>query len=65
MGGKDKNISTKGYIHVIRPYLSDIKNNHKTQEKWRIHTDNKIKERKTQGEWKIKLTMQINFISSE
>ena len=27
---------------MIKPYLSDIINDHKTQGKWRIHTDNKI-----------------------
>ena len=35
---KDKNLSIKEYINVIRPYLSDIMNNHKTQGKWRIHS---------------------------
>ena len=29
----------------------------------RIHSDNTITEHKTQGEWKIHLTMAINFIS--
>ena len=33
---------------MIRPYLRDIINDHKTQ-----------------GEWKIQLTMVINFISSK
>ena len=33
---------------MIRQYLSDIMNDHKTQ-----------------GEWKIELTMDINFISSK
>ena len=33
---------------MIRPYLSDIINNHKTQ-----------------GEWKIQLTIAINFFSSK
>ena len=33
---------------MIRPYLSYIKSNHKTQ-----------------GEWKIQLTMAINFFSSK
>ena len=50
---------------MIRPYLSDIINDHKTQGKWRIHSGNKIIERKTQSEWKIQLTMAINFISSK
>ena len=37
----------------------------KTQGKWRIHSGNKIIEHKTQSEWKIQLTMAINFISSK
>ena len=48
---------------MIRPYLSDIINHHKTQGKWRIHSGNKVMEHKTQSEWKIQLTMEINFIS--
>ena len=47
IGDKDKNLSIKEYIHIIRPYLSDTMNNNKTQ-----------------GEWKIHLTMAINLISS-
>ena len=50
---------------MIKPYLSDIINNHKAQGKWRIHSRNKIIEHKTQSEWKIQLTMAINFISSK
>ena len=50
---------------MIRPYLSDIINDHKTQGKWRIHSDNKIIEHKTQSEWKIQLTMAISFVSSK
>ena len=52
IGGKDKdkNISLKKYLRMIRPYLSDIINNHKTQGKWRIHSGTKIIELKTQGE---------------
>ena len=45
---KNKNLSPKEYIDIIRPYLSDMINDHKTQ-----------------SEWKIQLTMQINFISSK
>ena len=47
-GDKDKTLSIKDYLHEIKPYLSDIINNHKTQ-----------------GEWKIHLTMAINFFSSK
>ena len=50
---------------MIRPYLSDIINDHKTQGKWRIHSGNKIIEHKTQSEWKIQLTMAISFVSSK
>ena len=34
------------YLDIMRPYLSNMINDHKTI-----------------GEWKIQLTMQINFIS--
>ena len=50
---------------MIRPYLSDIINDDKTQGEWRIHSGNTITEHKTQSEWKIHLTMAINFISSK
>ena len=45
---KFKFLSVKEYLDMIRQYLSDIINDHKT------HTD-----------WKIQLTMEINFISSK
>ena len=47
-GDKIKNLSPKEYLVIIRPYLSDMINDHKTQ-----------------SEWKIQLTMRINFISSK
>ena len=50
---------------MIKPYLSDIINDHKTQGKWRTHSGNTITKRKTQSEWKIQLTMSINLISSK
>ena len=56
-GDKGKNLSIKNYLDIIRPYLSDIINDHKTQGERRDH--------KTQSEWKIQLTMAINFISSK
>ena len=64
MRDKAKNLSMKEYIDVIKPYLSNIINNHKAQGKWRIHSGSTITEHKTQGEWKTHLTMAINFISS-
>ena len=45
-GDKDKTLSIKDYLDEIKPYLSDMINNHKTQ-----------------GEWKIHLTMAVNFFS--
>ena len=51
---------------MIRPYLSDIINYHKTFENLKVHWSNEIFDYKTQfGEWKIQLTMSINFISSK
>ena len=44
---KDKNLLPKEYFVMIKPYLKDIINNHKTQFR----------------EWKIRRTMIINFIS--
>ena len=35
---------------MIRPYLSDMKNDHKTQAEWRIHSGNTIIKHKTQSE---------------
>ena len=65
IGDKGKTLSIKKYLDVIRPYLSDIINNHKTRGKWKIHSGNKIIEHKTQSERKIQLTMKIDFISSK
>ena len=47
-GDKDKNLSPKEYLDMIRPYLSDMTNDHKTRR-----------------EWKIQLTISVNFISSK
>ena len=62
-GDKGKSLSIKKYFNMIKPSLSNIINDHKTQRKWRIHSGNKIVEHKAQSEWKIQLTMAINFIS--
>ena len=64
-GDKGKNISIKKYLNIIIPSLRDIINDYKNQGKWRIHSGNKIIERKTQSEWKIQLAMAINFVSSK
>ena len=48
IGDKEKTLTIEEYLDMIRPYLRDIINNHKTQ-----------------GKWKIQLTIAINFISSK
>ena len=64
-GNKDKSLTVNEYLDIVRPYLRDIINDHKTEGEWRIHSGNTIIERRTQSEWKIQLTMEINFISSK
>ena len=34
---KDKHLLPKEYLDMIRPYLSDITNDHKTRTEWKIH----------------------------
>ena len=51
-GDKDKKLSVKQYLYKIMPYLSDLINDHKT-----IRNESK--------EWKIEITMHVNFISSK
>ena len=62
---KDKILRISEYLDMIKPYLNDIINDHKTQGEWRIHLGNTIIKHKTQFERKILLTMAINFISSK
>ena len=50
---------------MIKPYLRDLINNHKTHGSARHHSGNKSWTEKTSSEWKIQLTMAINFISSK
>ena len=65
-GDKDKNLSPIQYLNMIRLYLSDIINDHKTPKNLRCHSCNEVIDYETQyGEWKIQLTMQINFISAK
>ena len=50
-GDKDKILSIEQYLDVIKPYLSDLINDHKA-----IETSS--------NEWKIQINMHINFVSS-
>ena len=64
-GEKGKNLSIKKYLNIIKPYLIDIINEHKIRGLVRYHSGNKLWLEKTFGEWKIQLTVAINFISSK
>ena len=48
---------------MIKPYLSDIINDHKIRGLVRYHSGNRAWLEETSSEWKIQLTMAINFIS--
>ena len=51
---------------MIRPYLSDIINDHKTPEVLKVYSGNKVIDYETTlGEQKIQLTMTIHFVSSK
>ena len=51
-GAGNKNLSVKQYLYMIKQHLRDMINDHKAT--------------KTQsGEWKIQLSMHVNFISSK
>ena len=58
-------IYLKKYLKMINLYLSDIINNHKTRRLVRYHSGNKSWLEETSSEWKMQLTMAINFISSK
>ena len=64
-GDKGKNLSIKEYLNMSKPYLSNIINDHKTRGLVRYHSGNKTRVGETSSEWKIQLTMAINFISSK
>ena len=64
-GDKRKNLSLKKYLKMIIPYLIDIIHEHKTHGLARYHSGNKSWLEETYSEWKIQLTMAINFISSK
>ena len=51
---------------MIRAHISDIINDHKIPKKLRVNSNNEVIDYETKyGEWKIQLTMSINFISSK
>ena len=50
-GDKGKNLSIKEYLNMIKPYLSDIINDHKTRGLVRYHSGNKAWVEETTSEW--------------
>ena len=60
---KDKNLSVKEYLYKIMSYLHDMIHGHKGPMKAKVSPGNKVIRYKNLGEWKIQLTMQVNFIS--
>ena len=49
-GDKNKTLSIKEYLDMIRAYLRDIINDHKTQGEWKVYSANEVLDYKTQGE---------------
>ena len=60
-GDKNKNLSAEEYLNMIRPYLSDMINDHKTEGRLKLHSGNTVTDYKTKGEWEILLSMTINL----
>ena len=50
---------------MITPYLRDVINDHKAHGKLKVHSSNEVIDYETEGEWKIQLPMEINFVSSK
>ena len=60
---KDKDLLSEEYLDIIRPYLSEMINTHKTPINLRVHSGDGLINYETQlGEWEIQLTMSIKFI---
>ena len=58
-GERNKILSIKEYLNMIRPYLRDITNDNKTQGEWKVHSGNAAIDYNTQGEWKIQVSITI------
>ena len=58
-------LSIKENLNMIKQYLRDIINDHKTQGEWKVHSGSEVINYETQGKWKIQLTRIINFIASK
>ena len=61
----NKNLLPEEYLNTIRPYLSDMINDHKIHGTLKVYSGNKIIDWKTPGEWKIQLSIKTNFVFSK
>ena len=61
-GDRYENLSPEEYLDMIRPYLRDLINNHKSQEELNNEANDSGTER---GEWKVQPAMQNNCISTK
>ena len=52
-GDIGKKLSIKEYLNMIKPYLSDIINDHRARGLVRYHSGNKSWVEETSGRWKI------------
>ena len=52
-GDKNKTLSIKEYLNMIRPYLRNIINDRKTHRVWKVYSANEVIDYKTLREWKI------------
>ena len=62
-GDRYENLSPKEYLNMIRPYLRDLINHHKTSMESNDNNSNSNNNNTDRAEWKIQLVMQNNFIS--
>ena len=46
-GDKDKTLSIKEYLNMIKPYLRNIINDHKTHGEWKVYSGNIVIDYKT------------------
>ena len=46
-GDKDKTLSIKEYLNMIKPYLRNIINDHKNQGEWKVYSGNTVIDYKT------------------
>ena len=46
-GDKDKTLSIKEYLNMIKPYLRNIINDYKNQGEWKVYSGNTVIDYKT------------------